>query len=885
MRFPTKLTYPAISLCCLWFCQSAHLLCAFQPTNPAGRPVVRGLDPANPAATGDARRILNYLNGLSGHYDRHTILGPQFGPGQSPAGEPGFGLVGADYSAPGDRAAINHALIAQWKSGSLISITFRTSEQADWQQDLERAAASLAELRDAGVVVLWRPLPGANSNATWWGRANFVEIWRSMFDYLTKTRGLNNLLWVYSASSKAHAEKAVNTTFPGAAYCDLLALEDFGEDPVWAAYDPMTRLGKPLGAVGPERAAGELKPLITRMRNQFPASVFYLAGSGPEASLVAGFEHSWLLKKQDLDWNTDGRRRWKQSARLAVKPAAILTAEPAQWKRVDIRVDLNATYETPFDQDQIAVDALVTAPSGKLLTVPAFFFQNFERQVWGRANRTTEEVMAEGGPGEWRVRFMPSEPGKYSVRIRARDGSGTATSEPATFTARAGADHGYIRVSKKDPHYFEYDDGTPFFANGLNIVEHPLSEYYRYISRLGKAGGNFSRLWIGFEYFGLELGPMGDYRLDNAWQLDQVMELSEEYGIHQKFCIDWIRNITPRGLPRRNFDREDYAYSVSNGGPAATTKDFYILPEAKRLFKNRLRYIVARWAYSQNLMAWELWNEQDLVDQEVRDPKIIVPWTQEMCAYLKSVDPWQHLTTNSLARAPVNGWEEMWNVKETDFAQRHGYFSPTPGSEGQGADMAALVLGWLDPMRAFNKPYLMSEFGLQRDRMDIRRLCDRDQDGVHMHNGIWAAIAHGAAGTAQLWWWGQYVDPKNLYYHFQAVANFAKDVPWTTAGFAPATVKASDGNLRAVGLLGKQLSILWLQNKNHTWWNVINEVPIAPVEKAEVVLSGCAPGRHKVEYWNTWTGRVERTEQLTARGSELRIPVPVLARDMAVKIF
>jgi len=859
---------PSVALCCLFLCRPAF-----------------GLDPANPAATADARRILNYLDALSGHYDHHTILGPEWGSGQSPALADGFGLVGADYSTPGDLAAINRALIAQWKAGALVSITFHTPAQADWQPGLERAATALAELQKAGVVVLWRPLPGANSSANWWGTAGFAEMWKSMFDNFTKTKGLDNLLWVYSASARANGATAAPSRFPGASYCDLVALEDFGQDPVWAAYEEMTRLGKPLGAIGPVPARADVKPMIARMRNQYPRSVFYLAAGDPAADLASGLDHSWIARRQDLDWSTDGTRRWKQANRLTVKPAEILTAEPVQWKRVEMRVSLTAHYETPFDQAQIAVDAVVTAPSGKTMTAPAFFFQNFERQVWGRARRTTEEVMAEGGPGEWRVRYMPAEPGRYTVRIRVRDSSGAVTSEPAVFTARPGDGHGYIRVSKTDPHYFEYDDGTPFFANGLNMVEHPLSEYYRYIPRLGQAGGNFSRLWIGFEYFGLELGPMGAYRLDNAWQLDQVMDLSEQYGIHQKFCIDWIRNITPRGLPRRNFDREDYAYSVSNGGPAATTKDFFTLPEAKRLFKNRLRYIVARWGYSTHVMAWELWNEIDLVDQEVRDPKIIVPWTQEMCSYLKSVDPWQHLTTNSLGRGPVNGWEEMWKVKETDFAQRHGYFSPPAGSEGEGADMAALVAGWLDPMRAFNKPYLMSEFGLQRDRMDIRRLCDRDQDGVHMHNGIWAAIAHGAAGGAQLWWWGQYVDPKNLYYHFQAVANFAKDVPWTTAGFVPAAVTTDNGDLRAAGLLGKKLSILWLQNKNHTWWNVINDVAITPIQNAEVTLAGCAPGRHKVEYWNTWTGRVERTLDLTAAGSGLQIPVPALERDMALKIY
>ena len=55
----------------------------------------------------EAGRILNYLNGLSGHYDHHMILGPQFAAGQPPAAAQPFGLVGADYSAPGDLAAVN----------------------------------------------------------------------------------------------------------------------------------------------------------------------------------------------------------------------------------------------------------------------------------------------------------------------------------------------------------------------------------------------------------------------------------------------------------------------------------------------------------------------------------------------------------------------------------------------------------------------------------------------------------------------------------------------------------------------------------------------------------------------------------------------------------
>ena len=81
----------------------------------------------------------------------------------------------------------------------------------------------------------------------------------------------------------------------------------------------------------------------------------------------------------------------------------------------------------------------------------------------------------------------------------------------------------------------------------------------------------------------------GEYRLDIAWKFDKVLELSEQHGIYQKICIDYVRYISPRGERRKTFDPEDNAYSASNGGPCRDMRDFFALPEARRMFKNRLR--------------------------------------------------------------------------------------------------------------------------------------------------------------------------------------------------------------------------------------------------------------------------------------------------------
>ncbi len=907
----------------------------------------RADEPVAPGAVHEAAQILDYISQLPARCDRRVISGQQIGF----LGETGHlyestvtqlhsvsskwvSIIGVDYGYPQDMgthslkdnlAGTNRIIKDHWNAGGLALITFhannpwtggsawekRTGDLGEvitpgtpaneaWMKELDLAAQGLADLRDAGVIVLWRPFPDMNETSYWWGtredepfrRDAFVNLWKHMFNYFTVTKRLNNLLWVYSASSAAHKKMSVSAYFPGKEFCDVVGLDSYSSEIVWDGYNELVQLGKPFGITefGPapeDRGKFDYLALIDRIRLWYPQCAYFLAAA--QGSSLAENRNAprlmtdlWVISRDRLDWRAPGHRRWKQDEKLALNRIEVLTRDPVRWKRVDLRLDLTAAFDTPFDPDQIEVEARFTAPSGKIMTVPAFFDQPFERRILGNG-KYTEEFMNEAGTPEWRVRFTPTEAGEYRVSAKARDRSGLVESNPIMFSVGDAHGPGYIRVSNVDTHYFEFDDGTPFFAIGLNIAEHPLSEYYRYIPRLAQSGGNFSRLWIGFDYFALERGLMGDYRLDNAWRLDQIVELSEQYGIYQKFCIDWIRHITPRGEPRKNFDREDYAYSTSNGGPCRNMRDFFTLPEARRLFRNRLRYIVARWGYSPNVMAWELWNEVDLVDPQARDAAILVPWNKEMCAYLKSIDPWGHLTTTSLSGREFA--KTIWSLPENQFAQRHGYSTPRPDAVLASADMAGNVIQWLDDVANFNKPYLMAEFGLQRDRMDVRGVCDNDQGGAHMHDGLWAALAAGAAGTAQLWWWGQYVDPKDLYHQFTPVAKFVKGIDWTTAGFEKADVQSANENLRALGLRGRRLSVYWLQNKAHNWWNIVSKRPIPPVDRAEVTISGYTPGRYRVELWDPYLGEIVGTSETVVSGESFHLMIPKIEADIAVKVF
>jgi hypothetical protein len=87
-------------------------------------------------------------------------------------------------------------------------------------------------------------------------------------------------------------------------------------------------------------------------------------------------------------------------------------------------------------------------------------------------------------------------------------------------------------------------------------------------------------------------------------------------------------------------------FNLANSGPLATPDEVFTDPYAREIFRRYLRYAVARWGYSPNLLAWELWNESDLAEQPPTiDP--VVDWHREMARLLHELDANDHLVTTS----------------------------------------------------------------------------------------------------------------------------------------------------------------------------------------------------------------------------------------------
>ncbi len=424
-----------------------------------------------------------------------------------------------------------------------------------------------------------------------------------------------------------------------------------------------------------------------------------------------------------------------------------------QYSLLEFVVNLEAEFENPYDPEQVALDADFTASSGAKFSVPGFFMVPQKREV-----RDGVEEMLADGPGEWHVRFTPSEIGEYAWKMTLRDHGGEAT-YAGVFTCTAAPAKGFVRVSEADSHYFAFDNGEGYFAIGHNL---PI--YHRQGQRaddgmraFAAAKENWNRWWMASYGFGIEWDKqLGWYRQDQAARIDYMLELAGELGMYYMMCMDTHQDFRGSGW-------EKNPYNVNNGGPCETPKDWFTDETARAYYRKRLRYTVARWGFSPHVLAWEFGNEFEGW-AGVTLPEM-VPWHREMAAYLRGIDPFDHLITTSFWGSYQT--EPFFEIPEIDIVQSHRYTNDDLGvtESLHGTSMAR--------HEAYAKPHLYAEFGI-RSHAETR---DLDPEGWAVHNAQWVGLTSFCAGGVMPWWHENYIDPLNLYHHFTALANFTEDLP------------------------------------------------------------------------------------------------------------
>lgn len=457
---------------------------------------------------------------------------------------------------------------------------------------------------------------------------------------------------------------------------------------------------------------------------------------------------------------------------LKINSVSSLSASVPRYGKAEFTINLQGTYANAFDPEEIAVDGEFLAPDGKRVTVPAFYFQDYTRQTTDNRERLTPS----GNP-QWRLRFAPTQVGRYSLRVVARDKSGSrAASKPIVFECVASSDPGFVRRSPDDRRYFQFDSGKAYVPIGANVCwagSRGTLDYDDWLPRYSQADCNYFRVWLGpgWTTFGLEHTGEGfglaRFDQEKAWKLDYVLGLARKHGLYVMLCMDSYNEL------RRNSEGgygcwDDTPHNAARGGPLATPGEFWSNPTMLRLYRNKLRYLVARWGWDTHVLSWEFWNEVDIVSHDAFNADQVAKWHAEMSDYLRGIDVNKHLQTTSFASPP--GVAAIDRLPQMDYVQTHAY-----GLQ----DGAAELVAFQKMKQGYGKPCYVGEFGADAGGSDSKV----DPNGILLHNGIWGTLMTGSAGSAMLWWWDNHIHPGNLYYHFAALSRFVKGIDFPRESF------------------------------------------------------------------------------------------------------
>ena len=97
---------------------------------------------------------------------------------------------------------------------------------------LDTIATYANKLQESNIPVIFRPLHENTGGWFWWGTGNTAESYKSLYAYTREyleSKGVHNMLYVYSPNGPLETEAEYMSRYPGDAYVDILAFDYYND--------------------------------------------------------------------------------------------------------------------------------------------------------------------------------------------------------------------------------------------------------------------------------------------------------------------------------------------------------------------------------------------------------------------------------------------------------------------------------------------------------------------------------------------------------------------------------------------------------------------------------------------------------------------------------
>jgi len=576
------------------------------------------------------------------------------------------------------------------------------------------------------------------------------------------------------------------------------------------------------------------------------------------------------------------------------KDPIVVTPNPTQYQKLELALyekeETIAKDGNPYDYDYFKVIGEFTSPSGKVTTIPAFWYQHAtiflneadQTPPYGISGVAStdpnepqgREIVTPVGTPHYRFRILPTEAGSWTFRLKVFQDKVETETLNGSFNVSPSSEtyKGVIRVDESNKRTFVYENGDSFIPVGQNVAWYTSStrrsvDYDVWFENMNEVSMNIARIWLATWGFALHWGEYDNFssRYSHMARLDRVVELAENFDI--KIILVLINHGQFSSIV--NPEWESNPWNVANGGILEHPLQFFTSNEAKRVYKNQLLYIIARYGYTKSLFSWELFNEVDYVDGAALGSLVVRNWHDEMATFLKANDPYHHMVTTSYKGSTGSAF----NLSSIDFVSAHSYDYAEKGILNNLPEVLNSVFAQYD------KPVLQAELGINwQNGISSYRA---DPNGYSIRQGLWAGIMGGGAGGAMNWWWDSQIHPYNLYYLYQGAATFASHMNLSGSDYSQLTkvsgVTVNRTNVRYLGYRFDNRIYGYLYDGSWTHRNYDNIL----TKNGVIMEIPFASGTYTLTYYDPLNGNVIAQSELSVNNNKAILTVPGFQYDIA----
>jgi len=541
-------------------------------------------------------------------------------------------------------------------------------------------------------------------------------------------------------------------------------------------------------------------------------------------------------------------------ATLAIDSVTPSAGSVAKYARIELAVALSNVAATKFYEPDPAyggldLSATFTSPTNATWSLKGFY-----------------------NGSAWLVRFAPNEAGAWAYAVTATDPSGTSNTVTGGFECTASASPGWARIDGK---CLRFAEGQVLFGVGHNTgwqldVEQPP------LASMAAKGENLLSFWVATPWAEAAWGAdwaartpienvadgIGNYNQAACAYLDGVVERAGAAGV----CL--LPTVWSHGQLRGDGHPWGAGWWYNNAYSAlCTAAEFFNTNGTAqwRYQRNFYRYLIARWGHSPAIAGWVGICEMDGTSGWVANQSQALAWCAAVRDYFRANDPFRR---NAAGKTPMAGtrvnaasWESGFDLRATD----------SYASEASDLGVALTIATDTQTMRGSGKPGFHAEFG--------GNVTAGATQPTHLHNGIWAGAANGAAMTPLVWCDGGSFPMLTaaMQDHLQYLAQFMAGIDYLgNASLGAASVSINDSNCRGWGMKLADRGYAWVQNKVG-----------GTLGGQTVSIGGLVAGHYAVAWFDAWASGATPIQAATIGvygDGVLRAAIPALGRaDVALK--